>query len=231
MKIAIIPARAGSKRLTQKNILDLCGKPLIAWTIEAALASGLFDQIYVSTDSVEIAEVATKYCADVPFLRPPSLASDTADIKDVVIHLMNWHSAQGFESLSHIMILQPTSPLRNSRDIRDAWEFFVEKNADAVVSVCKLEHPLELCNQLDDNLCMNGFLRMNTPQRSQDMQSYYRINGAIYMMKPHMVELMGPSLYGRNTFAFKMNNSHSVDIDVIEDFHLAEYLIENEMCD
>ena len=118
MKIAIIPARGGSKRLPGKNIKLLGGKPLIAWTIEAAIKSNIFDHIFVSTDSEEIASVSRDYGAKVPFLRPAELASDTATTNDVVTHLVEWFEKEYNKEVTTVAILQPTSPLRNAQHIQ-----------------------------------------------------------------------------------------------------------------
>src|SRR5690606_38610780 len=121
MKIAIIPARGGSKRLPGKNIKNLCGRPLIEWTIDAALKSELFDRIIVSTDSEQIRDISIRAGAEVPYLRSPELSSDTATTNDVVTDIIRWLEETGVE-VSTVMILQPTSPLRTETDIAKAFD-------------------------------------------------------------------------------------------------------------
>lgn len=124
--IAVIPARGGSKGLPGKNIKELCGKPLIVYTIETALKSKIFDKVIVSTDSLEIAEIAKKAGAEIPFLRPKELATDTADSMDVLIHAIKFLEEKG-EKFDYIMKLQPTSPLRTEEDIRKSVKLLFEK--------------------------------------------------------------------------------------------------------
>ncbi|MBC8555357.1 MAG: acylneuraminate cytidylyltransferase family protein, partial [Candidatus Brocadiales bacterium] len=137
--LAIIPARGGSKRLPRKNILDLAGKPPIAWSIEAALGSKYIDRVIVSTDDEEIAGISRKYGADVPFMRPNKLATDESSSVDVVLHVINTLKEKGRES-EYIMLLQPTSPLRTMENIDEAVELLQSSSSDAVISVCEAEH-------------------------------------------------------------------------------------------
>lgn len=224
MKIAIIPARGGSKRLPGKNIKLLGGKPLIAWTIEAAIKSNIFDHIFVSTDSEEIASVSRDYGAKVPFLRPAELASDTATTNDVVTHLVNWYETQTSNKISTIAILQPTSPLRNAIHINEAFAEMKAKDAKAVISVCELEHPIQFCNQLGVDGAMDGFIELGDMKRTQDLDSTYRLNGAIYIFDNTYVGRMN-DLYSEGTFAYIMDSKSSIDIDTKDDFDLAEHLI------
>lgn len=146
--LGLIPARGGSKGIPRKNIKLLAGKPLIAWTIEAALDSSCFARLIVSTDDAEIASVARQYGAEVPFLRPAELASDAASSMDVVLHGLDW-LAQAAQSLPGlVMLLQPTSPLRTPEDIQAAITLQTEKNAEAVVSVCEAAHPVQWLRRL-----------------------------------------------------------------------------------
>lgn len=138
--LAIILARSGSKGLKDKNIKELAGKPLIAYTIEAAKASGVFSRVHVSTDSDEYAELSKTYGADVPFLRDEYLASDTASTWDAVSFVLREYEKRG-QHFDTVCILQPTSPLREAEDIAEAYQMYAEKNADCVMSVCEMEHP------------------------------------------------------------------------------------------
>lgn len=226
MKIAIIPARGGSKRLPGKNIKLLGGKPLIAWTIEAAIKSNIFDHIFVSTDSEEIASVSRDYGAKVPFLRPAELASDTATTNDVVTHLISWFEKEYSQEVSNIAILQPTSPFRNAEHIIEAFEEMKTKHAKAIVSVCELEHPIQFCNQLGLDGSMDGFIEPSNMKRTQDLDPVYRLNGAIYFLSREYANRLS-ELYSEGTYSYIMGLKSSIDIDVDLDFKLAEFFITN----
>lgn len=226
MKIAIIPARGGSKRLPGKNIKLLGGKPLIAWTIEAAIKSNIFDHIFVSTDSEEIASVSRDYGAKVPFLRPAELSSDTATTNDVVTHLISWFEKEYSQEVSNIAILQPTSPLRNAQHIQEAFKVMEMKRAKAVVSVCELEHPIQFCNQLGVDGSMDGFIELGDMKRTQDLDPIYRLNGAIYFLSREYANRLS-ELYSEGTYSYIMGLKSSIDIDVDLDFKLAEFFITN----
>ena len=180
--IAIIPARSGSKGIKDKNIKLLCGKPLIAWTIEAATNSKMFSEIMVSTDSYEYAEISRNYGANVPFMRSDELASDTAGSWDTVREVINNYKIRG-KNFDAFCLLQPTSPLRKVDDIISGINLFQEKNANSVIGVCELEHSFNICNTIKDNLSMNGFFNSNESGRRQDMKKYYRINGAFKQLR------------------------------------------------
>lgn len=222
-KIAIIPARGGSKRLPGKNIKNLCGRPLIEWSIEAALKSKLFDRIIVSTDSDEIREISIRAGAEVPYLRSPELASDTATTNDVVTDIVKWLEGTGVV-VSTIMILQPTSPLRTETDIVNAFDLMVEKKAKAIVSVCEVEHPIQYCNVLEDDLSMDNFIPATSIKRTQELPIYYRLNGSIYLFNRDYVSNIN-NIYSKGTFAYIMNRFNSIDIDEKIDFELAEILL------
>ena len=220
--IAIIPARGGSKRLPNKNILPLAGKPLITWTIEAALDSQLFDMVLVSTDSQSIADASLRAGATVPFIRPAELASDTATTNDVITHMVEWVEAQ-HGAVSRVTILQPTSPLRDADDIRKAMALYDEKRASAVISVCELDHPIQYCNRLPADLRMDGFIPVAANRRSQDLEPYYRLNGAIYIFERRFVGFLS-DIYSDGAFAYVMDKNRSVDIDDKFDFKMAEFI-------
>lgn len=223
--LAIIPARGGSKRLPRKNILDLCGKPLIAYSIEAGLESKYIDKVVVSSDDEEILSVAQKFKADI-IRRPDELANDTATTFDTLQHTI--------ESLSkkydYTVLLQPTSPLRNSQHIDEAIEFLNSKNADAVISVCEMEHSPLWANTLDQSLSMGGrkFLKDEVlNKRSQDLEKYYRLNGAIYICKTNLLLEEKTLFLNDNIFAYIMDTKNSIDIDKEIDFKMTEFFINN----
>jgi len=214
--LAIIPARGGSKRLPRKNILNLCGKPLISWSIEAGLKSKYIDKVVVSSDDIEILNISNEFKVQV-IKRPNELASDTSTSFDVVQHAID-----NLESYEYILLLQPTSPLRNENHIDKAIEILEEKNADAVISVCEMNHNPLWSNTLDDSLSMEGFIGNNLLNNSsQDLKKYYRLNGAIYLCKTDKLLKEKSFFLKKNIFAYVMNSNNSIDIDRKEDFELA----------
>lgn len=221
--IAVITARSGSKGVKDKNIRQLEGKPLLAYTVEAALRSGCFDCVHVSTDSEEYAKIAKAYGADVPFLREASLATDTAGTWDVLRACVEQYDRLG-QKFDTVTLLQPTSPLRDVLDIQKAFQIFEEKHAQSVVSVCEAEHSPMLCNTLGTDGSMDGFLDLNKVGRRQDMETYYRLNGAIYIQTTTLLMEQG-NLYGSGAYAYVMSQEHSIDIDTELDFLIAETII------
>lgn len=224
--LALVPARGGSKGLPGKNIAALGGKPLIAWTVEAALASRYIDEVVVSTDCEDIASVAQNYGAQVPFLRPAELATDQASSFDALLHALNWYAERG-RTVDLVVWLQPTSPLRTRNDIDSAIELYEAREARAVVSVCATDHHPWWANTLPPDANMSGFLRpeaLNTNR--QDLPPHYRLNGAIYLASPQYLARQG-SFYGDRTFAYVMPRERSVDIDDAIDLKLANVLLES----
>ena len=224
MIIAIIPARGGSKRLPGKNIKLLAGKPLIAWTIEAALESKVFDHVFVSTDCDEIAQISKSFGAEVPFLRPTEIATDTATTNDVVTHLVAWFEEEHNREVTTIAILQPTSPLRNAQHIQESFKVMRDKQAKAIVSVCELEHPIQFCNKLGSDGSMDNFIDSKNLKRTQELEPYYRLNGAIYFLSRGYVNRLS-ELYSEGTYSYLMSSKSSIDVDTIDDFELAEFFM------
>lgn len=222
MIIAIIPARGGSKRLPGKNIKLLAGKPLIAWSIEAALESKIFDHVFVSTDCDEIAQISKSFGAEVPFLRPTEIATDTATTNDVVTHLVAWFEKEYNREVTTVAILQPTSPLRNAQHIQESFKVMRDKQAKAIVSVCELEHPIQFCNKLGSDGSMDGFIDPKNIRRTQELKPYYRLNGAIYFLSRIYMNRLS-ELYSEGTYSYLMSNESSIDIDTENDFNLALY--------
>ncbi|MGR5431128.1 cytidylyltransferase domain-containing protein [Vibrio astriarenae] len=221
--VAIIPARSGSKRLPNKNLMQLCGKPLIGWTIEAAKKASIIENIIVSTDSANIKEVALRFGAEVPFDRPKELATDTSSTDDVLLHAI---SELGLKSNDIIVLLQPTSPLRGADDILAAVSLLEDDNIQGVVSVCECEHSPLWSNTLPSNMLMGGFIDDDiSSKRSQDLLTYYRLNGAIFAYRvKYLLECKGRK-YSNCIRAFEMQVVNSVDIDSKLDFDFAEYLL------
>jgi len=221
--LAVITARAGSKRLPNKNILPLTGKPLIAWTIDEGKKSKYIDKLIVSSDSEIIAEISKQYGAEIPFMRPPELANDKADSISVLKHSIEFYK----DEYDYILLLQPTSPLRSVEDIDSAIEMLNEKTK-AVISVCETEHSPLWSNTLPENLSMANFIRPDIQnKRSQDLPKYYRLNGAIYIAEINYF-YKNNGFLGTDTNAYIMNQQNSVDIDTELDFRFCE-IICNEL--
>ncbi len=219
MTLALIPARGGSKGIPRKNIRELAGKPLIAWTIEAALAAEGIERVVVSTEDEEIADVARKWGAETPFLRPAELATDTAPGIAPVLHAIE--QLPGHDSL---ILLQPTSPLRSAAQIAAILEFASEKQTSSVVSVCEVEeHPAWMFRKAPDET-LAPYASLDEATRRQDLPSLYILNGAMYWVRTEW--LRGTRrLVGEGTLGFFMDADSSTDIDTMLDWRLAELLM------
>ncbi len=223
--LAVITARSGSKGLKDKNIKLLGDRPLLAYSIEAAKDSGMFEKIFVSTDSELYAETARQYGADVPFLRARAIAGDNASSWDAVRE-----AVQGYEKLGQrfdtVTLLQPTSPLRSAEDIRQGYQQFIEREADYVIGVCCTEHSPLWCNTLPKDMSMDGFISKEIDEKPrQDLPDYYRINGALYIVR---VSALGgvDDMYHQGCYAYVMPPERSIDIDTEFDFKVAELFME-----
>lgn len=221
--IAIIPARSGSKGLPDKNIKELEGKPLIAYSIDAALHSGCFDEIMVSTDSEKYANIAKKYGASVPFLRSKATSTDTATSWDMVQEVLEGYTNKG-KKYDTFCLLQPTSPLRTAEDIKKAYDLYKKKASFAVISVCEAEHSPLWCGHLPDSKEFIGFTNFDSMKRRQDTEKYYRLNGAIYIINIQKFRY-DRCFYQEGSFAYIMPQSRSVDIDTELDFKLASVIL------
>lgn len=216
----VVPARGGSKGLPGKNIRDLCGKPLIAYSIDVARAFTDDDNICVSTDSAEIKGIVEKYGLKVPFLRPESLATDSASSNDVLVHAVRFYKNLGRE-YKNICLLQPTSPLRSVDDVQGSLDLFSE-DVDMVVSVVKSHAPAVLC--ADDE---NGFVQLiynKNAEGRQHLKEMYEFNGAVYVINVQSLLEKGMKNFSRK-IKYVMSKEHSVDIDDIYDFKLVESIV------
>ena len=222
--IAIIPARSGSKGLPHKNIKELNGKPLMAYTIEAAIESGKFDEVMVSTDSEDYAAIAREYGAKVPFLRSDETAGDSASSWDMVKEVLGKYKDLGME-FDNVCLLQPTSPLRDYKDIIGAFEVFEKETRVATVSVCEAEHSPRWCNTLGDDKSLDGFIEQGSAGQRQKLGKYYRLNGAIYIVNIEEF-YKNPFLYRDGSVAYIMSNENSVDIDTELDFCIAKAVLD-----
>lgn len=225
--LAVIPARGGSKGLPGKNIKPLEGKPLIAYTIEAALQSGLFDKVVVSTDDKEIADIAKQYGAEIPFMRPQELSGDVVSSDDVILHAIQFYKEQGTE-FDYVCKLQPTSPLRNAAHIQEAYEQMVSRDANYIVSVCECEHSPLWSGVIGSDLGLEDFIREQDKRACrQAFEKYYRLNGAIYIAKVENFEAE-KNFMGKGSIAYIMNQADSVDIDSALDFLFAETIMKTQ---
>lgn len=220
-RIAIIPARSGSKGLKDKNIIDLCGKPLIAYSIEAALETGLFDHVIVSTDSEHYAEIAQHYGAEV-MMRGEALSNDKATtfmvLEDILKNRLQ-------ESIDYFVLLQPTSPLRTSKHITEAIEKFESKieHFDFLVSMKEAEHAKVLVNPIDDDESLKYFDTDFSNYRRQGYKDYSP-NGAIFIAKPDSY-LNQKHFFGAKALSYIMSAEDSVDIDGALDLIIAKSII------
>lgn len=224
--IAIIPARSGSKGLKNKNIKLLNGKPLIAYSIEAAYKCKMFETVMLSTDSEEYAEIGKKYGADVPFLRSKEMSSDTAGSWDTVKEVLYNYEKRG-KKFDTVALLQPTSPLRTPQDIMRGYELMNQKNADSITAVCEMDHSPLWSNTLAEDLSMKNFEKDEYKNLGrQQLPTYYRINGALYLRKIQYGE-NGICLLEKNEYALIMERAKSIDIDTELDFKMAEIILQN----
>ncbi len=222
--LGVITARGGSKRIPGKNLRPLLGKPLIEYTIKAALDSKLLTRVILSTDDDEIMKVGRDCGVEVPFKRPPELAGDATPTVDVVIQAVEFMEKQGFFP-DIIVILEPTSPLRQAEDIDKAIRKHIESDADSVVSVTQTDHwhPIR-AKKIEDDILHDYCLEEKEGVRRQDMPPAYFRNGAFYSVKRDVL-INEHRLYGRTTRPYIMPPERSVDINEEIDFKLAETLL------
>ena len=231
--IALIPARGGSKGLPGKNIRPLMGKPMMAYTIEAALACPLVDAVYVSTDDVTIAEVARQYGAEVPFMRPAELATDTATSQDAVVHFMDWFVSQYGQPAETVVLLQPTSPARSVVDLTDALIQFKQQPAGTSVVSVQPSKPVQWQGTLsaNDQLIFHQLASANDSgaDMTQNRQALNQtapqvaLNGAIYIApweRAYAGQFLSAPLSG-----FLMTPEASIDVDTLLDFEWAELVM------
>jgi len=219
--LAVIPARGGSKGIPRKNIKKLGGKPLIAWTIEAALKAPSINRVIVSTDDEEIAAVAEQFGAEVPFKRPIAIARDDTPGLDPVLHAI-----ENSPDSDWVLLLQPTSPLRSVDDIEGIIKLCQEKGALSAVSVTEVgKHPFWMYQRSSDMRLQPLIPNRGEIMRRQDLPSVYVLNGALYLARPDwLIENQG--FIGPETLGYVMPVERSVDLDTPLDWLWVEYLIE-----
>lgn len=224
--LAIIPARGGSKGVPRKNIKALNGKPLIAYTIEAAKSSKYIDKIIVSTEDEEIKDISLKFGAEIPFFRPEELATDKSPSIDAILYTINRLKEEHNYLPDYVCLLQCTSPLRNGNHIDEAFLKLKETNMDAIVSVCEAEVNPYWSNVFKGNKLEYFLEAGKNLTRRQDLPEVYRMNGAIYIVKTEVL-LEKHTFEPENTTGYIMGNIESIDIDNEIDFIIAELLIKN----
>lgn len=230
--ICIIPARGGSKGVPGKNIKEICGKPLIAWTIEAAKKAKGIDRVIVTTDDLAIAAVAQEYGAEVPFLRPAELSSDTASAIDVYLHATEYVMNVTDQKLDKFMVLLPTVPLRNEKHIEEALAQFERDGATTLISFAEAEVPASWYHKLDEEGRVHnaGFGQGVTMTNRQNNETYIVPNGAIYILDYELLKNKR-TYYCDNTVAYIMSREDSIDIDYPIDFEFAKCLMEKRVND
>lgn len=217
--LALICARGGSKGIPGKNVRSIAGKPLIAWTVEAALRSHRVDSVVVSTDDDQIAEVARRHGAQTPFIRPGHLALDETPSIDVVLHALQ--ALPGFKS---VLLLQPTSPLRDTDDIDSCLKFAEDRSLKSVVSVTAADCHPHWTYSIDSAAKIHSFVKDAPAARRQDLPAAYVLNGAMYFAEATWLRDSG-SFLGPDTHALIMPHEKSVDIDTPLDWRFAEMLL------
>ena len=221
--LCLIPARGGSKGLPNKNIKSFLSKPLIEWTIEIALQCEFIDKVIVSTDSDEIAYISSKAGADIPFKRPSNLALDTSPAINVVMHALKY-----LDKYDHVVVLQPTSPLRSLDDLNSAFNLYINNESDSLVSICKAsKHPswsyfLGPSNELIPFDSSKNYICR------QDFVPTYFLNGAIYINSREFI-FNQKAFINENTIGYIMPEERSIDIDSDLDFKIAEFLKTTQM--
>jgi len=226
--LGLVTARGGSKGIPRKNIVPLTGRPLIAWTIEAARLAQSVKRVIVSTDDPEIAAVAQAWGAEVPFMRPAELARDDSPHMDVVVHAIEWLMSNENWYPDYVLLLQPTSPLRMAEDIDAAVTLALQRDADGVVSVSEAPSHPYLIKRITEEGCLVNFLAK--PEGYLPRQSFppaYFVNGAIYLGRREVL-LQKRTWYTQRTYAYVMPPERSLDIDTPWDLYLADLVLRDK---
>ena len=224
MKVAVIPARGGSKRIPRKNIKAFCGKPMIAWSIEAALQSGCFDHVVVSTDDAEIAEVARQCGAQVPFMRPATLSDDHTGTTAVISHAIEWFSERG-QGLDLVCCIYATAPFISAADIRRGLDILTGASSDYAIAVTKYPFPIQRAIRITKQGRVLMFNQDHFSTRSQDLEDAYHDAGQFYWGRAS-AWLTDKVIFGPDTAVIQIPVYRVKDIDTVEDWMMAEYLFQ-----
>ncbi len=219
-KIAIIPARGGSKRIPHKNIKDFYGKPIIVYAIEAALNSGLYDEVMVSTDSEEIANVAREYGAKAPFIRSADNSNDFAATVDVLCEVFDWYKKKNVE-FEFATCIYACAPFVNAKVLQDSFEMLIKENCDCVFPILAYSHPIQRALKLSDMGKIDTFDDSNSNARTQDLDKAFHDAGMFYTFDVKKL-MINKSLRTQDTFAIEIDELHAHDIDTENDWVLAE---------
>ena len=228
MNVAIIPARGGSKRIPRKNIKLFHGKPMIAYSIEAALESGCFDKVIVSTDDNEIAEIAKQYGAQVPFIRPAVIADDYATTLDVIAHALEWCVENGIE-VTNACCIYATAPFISASSLQEGMVALSTNNVDYAFSATSYAFPIQRAIKIDNECRVNMFQPEYLNTRSQDLEEAYHDAGQFYWGKAQAF-LEKRAIFGSNSKAVLLPRKRVQDIDTQEDWELAEALYRVLQC-
>ena len=223
--LVVVPARGGSKRLPRKNVAELAGRTLLEWTLNAALEAKLRCPIVVSTDDTEVFSIAKNYEKNgvIAHNRPPEFATDTSTTAEVILDALRLDCALG-QKTTTVILLQPTSPLRESSDILEALKKYREhEEKRTVTSVCRTEHPASWIGKIDSNGLLQGI--NFKPVRSQDIEPDYRLNGAVYIIPAYIVKAK-KQLFTESVVAVEMPIERSIDIDELSDLEMCRITIE-----
>lgn len=224
MKIAVIPARGGSNRIPRKNIKPFCGKPMIAWSIEAARECGLFDRIIVSTDDAEIAEVAKQWGAEAPFVRPPELSNDFAGTTEVIAHATQWALNDGLKP-DAVCCIYATAPLIQAEDLKKGLSALESGNWDYAFSVTEFSAPIFRAFKRTADGGIEMFFPEHFATRSQDLPSAFYDAGQFYWGRPE-AWINGKKIFSQASASVVIPRSRSQDIDTPEDWEFAELLFQ-----
>lgn len=221
--LAVIPARGGSKGIPKKNILEVEGIPLVAYTLQESQKSKYLDRTIISTDDLEIKEVAEQYGGEVPFLRPVELAQDTSKTIDCIVHAVDSLKKLG-EEYDYVVILQCTNPLRKAWHIDEAIETLLQSEEASLVSVSEVEeHPI-LMRTLNQDGTLQNLLNISSTVRRQDFPSFYKVNGAIYIQKLDNNFNLESNL-NDGKLAYVMEKKYAIDIDTLLDIYTVEFYL------
>jgi len=218
--IAIIPARGGSKRIPHKNLKDFLGEPIIFYSIEAAKRSDLFDEVMVSTDNIEIAEIGKKLGANIPFMRSAKNADDFATTADVLIEVLKEYKKIGKE-FDYICCIYPTAPFVTAQKLQDSFKLIIDKNLDSVVPVVKFSYPIQRAFRINRSFNLEYIWPENINKRSQDLETTYHDAGQFYWIKPNAL-MLNKSLITSQTLPIVVPEVEVQDIDNEEDWKIAE---------
>lgn len=222
MKLAVIPARGGSKRIPRKNIRPFCGRPIIAWSIEAALRAGCFDRVIVSTDDAEIAAVAAQRGAEVPFMRPAELSDDYSGTIPVIAHAIDWHRQRGMDP-EYACCIYATAPFVRAEDLRRGLDILLEKNGDYAFAVTRYPFPIQRAVRITAGGRVEMFQPEHFATRSQDLEEAWHDAGQFYWGRA-AAWLAGKPVFSSDSFPVILPPERVQDIDTLEDWRRAEIL-------